>query len=150
MRAILRCCVLLAVLCKFINSSSLTRVCQRFEKNAKHEFHPLRHCQRSNKTVIAYSDAEDVDKCADFARRSRALAFNFSPRERRIEANLYAVNVTNTTKTRSDFYSCEALVCPEYQNFSTVVNDTRFDYYSMYTHPAREHVQNPIVATHSS
>ena len=37
-----------------------------------------------------------------------------------------------------DLYNCEALACPETANFSTMVNDTRFDYYSLYTNPPRK------------
>lgn len=31
-----------------------------------------------------------------------------------------------------EFFNCELLACPEFQNFSHIVNDTRFDYYSLY------------------
>ncbi|KAG5675849.1 hypothetical protein PVAND_005719 [Polypedilum vanderplanki] len=134
MRAIAAAAVTLLLVIIFnFSDSSLTRVCKVFEKNAKHEFHPLRRCQRSNKTVIAFTDVEDVEQCAAFARHSKALAFNFSPKSRR-DSNLF-VNETKKEE-ESDFYSCECLACPEYQNYSTVINDTRFDYYSLYTYPA--------------
>lgn len=102
-------------------------------------FHPLRHCQRSNKTVIAFYNVECQEDCAEHARNTRGLAFNFSPSDRKI--NLFERETRNKT-TRGeddDFYNCEVLECPEFRNFSTMVNDTRFDYYSLYTHPAREY-----------
>lgn len=140
MRALPYCCsaLFLAILFKF-SFSSLSRVCRELEKEEeKHKFHALRHCQRSNKTVIAYGDADNEEQCADFARLSRALAFNFSPKHRRL-VNHYEVKTNETEKTQqNDFYSCEALACPEYRNFSTLVNDTRFDYYSLYAYPTRE------------
>lgn len=117
--------------------SSLTegKFCREF-KEVKHEFYPLRHCQRSNKTVIALSNFESPNGCSEFARAHRALAFNYSPGDRR-KINLYQKG--NISAGDSDvFYNCEALDCPEYRNFSSMVNDTRFDFYSLYTTPPRE------------
>jgi hypothetical protein len=39
-----------------------------------------------------------------------------------------------------EYYNCQVLGCPEYRNFSTIVNDTRFDYYSLYARPPREYL----------
>lgn len=102
----------------------------------EHNFHPLRHCQRSNKSVIAYSNVDKVDDCADLARSNRGLAFNFSPRGRG-ERNFYTAK-NNSTAVQDDFYNCEVLDCPEHRSLSSMVNDTRFDYYSLYTQPPRE------------
>jgi hypothetical protein len=99
----------------------------------KHKFYPLRHCQRSNKTVIALTDVESAKECAQFARSVRGLAFNYSPRGRR-EKNLFVVDKNGT----DDLSNCEVMACPEYRNYSNIVNDTRFDYYSLYAYPARE------------
>lgn len=34
-----------------------------------------------------------------------------------------------------EFFNCELLACPEFSNFSHIINDTRFDYYSLYAIP---------------
>lgn len=34
-----------------------------------------------------------------------------------------------------EFFNCELLACPEFQNLSHIINDTRFDYYSLYANP---------------
>lgn len=105
---------------------------------AENVFHPLRHCQRSNKTVIALYYVESQEDCAEHAKIIRGLAFNFSPSDRKI--NFVERETGNETLGGEDeeFYNCEVLECPEYRNFSTMVNDTRFDYYSLYAHPPRE------------
>lgn len=115
--------------CPLINS----KFCNEF-KDIHHEFYPLRHCQRSNKTVIAYSNEDSLEDCAEFSRYHRGLAFNFSPIERR-KKNLYNIKQAGDL---GEFYSCEVLECPEYSNFSSMVNDTRYDYYSLFTHQPRE------------
>ena len=115
--------------------SANSKFCKEF-KDIEHKFYPLRHCQRSNKTVIDFSKVESLNECSEFAREKRALAFNFSPGER-IKINLYQKG-NESAGDSDDFYNCEALDCPEYQNFSSMVNDTRFDYYSLYTRPPRE------------
>ena len=99
-----------------------------------HEFHPLRHCQRSNKTVIAFSNVTSIKACAAFASERRGLAFNFSP-QNRMSKNGFELN---ETEENEEFFNCEVLECPEYKNYSSIVNDTRFDYFSLYTRPPRE------------
>lgn len=121
-------------------SSFITKFCERLPQ-PEQKFHPLRHCQRSNKTVIAYSSVSSVDECADFTRKFRGLAFNFSPPSR-FKFNLFGrKNVSQAPDNDDDDdkrYNCQVLECPEHKNFSSIVNDTRFDHFSLYTHPPRE------------
>lgn len=118
-----------------VPSASL-KFCKEFVGRVEHKFYPLRHCQRSNKTAIAFSTAESADECAEFARFHLGLAFNFSPQSRQ-KKNLF--DVKNYSKSEPDeFYNCEVIECPEYRNYSSIVNDTRFDYYSLYARPPRE------------
>lgn len=42
--------------------------------------------------------------------------------------------------TDIEILNCEALVCPETVNFSTIINDTRYDYFSLYVNPPRKHL----------
>lgn len=58
--------------------SSITGTfCSDYARRLKHKFSLIKHCQRSNKTVIAFQNSQTVEQCADFARQSRGLAFNF-------------------------------------------------------------------------
>jgi len=91
-------------------------------------------------------NAETPEDCSEFARTFKALAFNFSPANRS-KNNLYAVTQRNETAKGDDdddeeFFSCELLDCAENRNFSSIINDTRFDYYSLYTHPVRKFHSN--------
>uniref|UniRef100_A0A1B0CL12 Putative c-type lectin n=1 Tax=Lutzomyia longipalpis TaxID=7200 RepID=A0A1B0CL12_LUTLO len=77
-----------------------------------------------------------------------ALAFNYAPQERGTQ-NLYERANKNATKYRGnkypsgkdiieqseEYYNCQVLACPELKNFSSMINDTRFDYYSLYANP---------------
>lgn len=132
-------CIIIAL---NISSSSLNR-CRDYEDKLEHEFHPLRHCQRSNKSVIAFANVDSLDECIDFARSMSGLAFNYNPKDR-FGKNLYEIKKMNESTADNietdpdEFYNCEILGCPESRNFSSMVNDTRFDYYSLYTRPPRE------------
>jgi hypothetical protein len=136
---------LVVIACVAVLFISLTRAkfCKEFEGKVKHEFYPLRHCQRSNKTVIYFTNVESFEDCVEFTRNHRGLAFNFSPLNR-FKKNLFELKKQNESSSlkpelvEEDFYNCEVLECPEYRNFSSIVNDTRFDYYSLYTRPPRE------------
>lgn len=120
-----------------------SKFCKEFPMNRR-EFHPLRHCQRLNKTVIAFSHEDSPESCADFAKINRGLAFNFSPLKRSKE-NLFKANAGNETGISEEFFNCEILECPEYRNYSSMVNDTRFDHYSLFTRPPRESTENVAI-----
>lgn len=121
-------------------SSSQWQSCDRLAARNELVYAPLRHCQRSNRTAIGWENVRTVDKCAELAHQLKGMAFNFSPRGRR-KKNAYE-NGTRSWKEdevpEEIFYSCLVLDCPEYRNFSTMVNDTRYDYYSLYAFPPRE------------
>lgn len=119
--------------------------CPNIESYPKYEFYPLRHCQRSNGTVIAFKNVKNLEECANLARDRYGLAFNFKPNDRR-DKNLYdiiknkseVVLNKNINDASQESYNCQVLECPEYGNFSGMLNDTRYDYYSLYTKPIRK------------
>ncbi|XP_059608009.1 uncharacterized protein LOC132255855 [Phlebotomus argentipes] len=111
-------------------------------------FYPSRHCQRSNKSILMLENFQTVEQCANLARESKALAFNYAPTHRGT-INKF-INVNKTTKPFEDskypsgkdiieqseeYFNCQILQCPELKNLSTMINDTRFEYYSLYVNP---------------
>lgn len=153
--------------------------CSDFRKRENYTFHPLRHCQRSNMSQISARNVNSFEKCAEFAKSVKALAFNygrFNASNEQRPRNLFEVAAEKKRQkgccrwsdwlSNTDFhyiftaiflfieqnytvyteeviqgielYNCEALACPETANFSTIVNDTRFDYYSLYANPPRK------------
>ncbi|XP_058824436.1 uncharacterized protein LOC131685055 [Topomyia yanbarensis] len=123
-------------------------ICAQHRDRIKHRFHALRHCQRSNRTIVGLKNTETVQECAEFARKRQGMAFNFGPKDRN-RTNLFEVvqshgnntggkppkGTDSITTDPEEFYNCQVLECPEYRNLSMIVNDTRFDYYSLYTRP---------------
>lgn len=124
----------------FNNSeSSSKKECEGL-KNEKRLYYPLRHCQKSNKNIIAFNNFENVEECADFARNSNGLAFNYSPKSRSFK-KFYDISNNETNEEiqlKRVFHNCEVIDCPEKNNFSTVINDTRYDYYTLYSYPVRK------------
>lgn len=137
--------------CLTIVSSQL--FCSDLLKRNRTKFHPVRHCQRSNKTRIAAKNVANLNKCIQFAEHNQALAFNFGhgkrPRKKGDQdgdlLNLFDVKRAkeeNKTKLQKDlhdleenadpYFNCEVLSCPEVGNMSSLINDTRFDYYTLY------------------
>lgn len=53
-----------------------------FEDKIRHEFFPLKHCQRSNGNVIGLRNFNSLENCINFALKQRGLAFNFSEKDR--------------------------------------------------------------------
>lgn len=129
--------------------------CSDLLKHNRTKFHPVRHCQRSNQTRIAARNVANLEKCIQFTEYHQGLAFNFGhgkrPRKKSDQnelLNLFDVmrekeikkknetklakNVTDSEKTIEPYFNCEVLSCPEVGNMSTMINDTRYDYYTLY------------------
>lgn len=115
------------------------------------KYFPLRHCQRSNKTQIGVKNVKSVEKCAQFAEVNKAMAFNYGhgnrPRNKTADGDL--INLFDTLRMEKfdnetkfieveTYFNCQVLSCPETGNLSTMINDTRFDYYSLYVRPIRK------------
>lgn len=79
-----------SVLCRSVNQID-GYFCSNFSKNIRQEFYPIKHCQRSNKTVVGVYNFGTVSECATAARSHQALAFNFASTSRRSE-NLFEVD----------------------------------------------------------
>lgn len=66
-------------------------MCSNFTKNIRYDFYPIKHCQRSNKTIVGVYNFDTVNECAAAARNHFALAFNFAPKARGSK-NLFEIN----------------------------------------------------------
>ncbi|KAL5286269.1 hypothetical protein ACFFRR_007737 [Megaselia abdita] len=111
------------------------------------KFHLLRRCQRSTKQIVEYAHVENLGECKRLARNRKGLAINYAWETQ--TANLFTVNVKAENGTsfprkanRKDisdqpeqFFNCLVFDCPETVNMTAMVNDSRFDYYSLYTNP---------------
>lgn len=129
--------------------------CSDLLKQNHTKFHPVRHCQRSNQTKIAAENVANLEQCIQFTEHHQGLAFNFGHGKRpqkKFEQNdllnLFDVmrekemkekNETKFVKNDTDsdeqiepYFNCEVLSCPEVGNMSSMINDTRYDYYTLY------------------
>lgn len=136
------------LLLSFAFSPSVAQLfCSDLLKTKPQRYYPARHCQRSNQTLIAAKNVANVEKCAQFATHHGAMAFNYGhgkkPRKKTSQndfINLFdLMKAKNETKTHfkkpmeiESYFNCEVLSCPEIGNMSTIINDTRYDYYTLY------------------
>lgn len=142
--------VALIVCIAFVSSQYF---CSDLLKRNQTKFYPVLHCQRSNQTRIAAKNVANLNKCIQYAEDNQGLAFNFGhgkqPKKKGGQdgdlLNLFDVkrdeekNKTKLEKglkeleeSNDQYFNCEILSCPETGNMSTMINDTRFDYYSLY------------------
>lgn len=114
--------------------------CSNFEIQTNHSYYPLRHCQRANGIVIGLRNVKSFEDCVSFAKDRSALALNYRSNNKYNETtNRFDILQSKEMKDApQEYYNCQLLECPEYGNFSRMVNDTRFDYYSLYTKPPRK------------
>ncbi|GLV38160.1 uncharacterized protein CBL_12806 [Carabus blaptoides fortunei] len=84
------------------------------------KFYRVKPCKRYNSSIIARANYNSFTKCLNFAKEKNGLGFNFSPKK--------------STNNEDDYFvrSCEVLGCPDLNNFTGLVNDTEFDYYTLY------------------
>lgn len=143
--------VLVSSLIKLYDGLELACQNDNYFPTRQKKFHLLRRCQRSTKKIVEYAYVENPGECKKLARNRKGLAINYAWETQ--TANLFTVNVrmeNGTTFPRKasrkdvseqpeEFFNCLVLDCPETVNMTSMVNDSRFDYYSLYTNPPREY-----------
>lgn len=156
--------ILTVILLSFLKTAWSDLFCSDLLKPKDQHFYPLRHCQRSNKAEISATNVVSVEKCAQYAESNDALAFNYGHgRKPKNETsnhdliNLFEI-VANKNKTKNDeentwidikpYFNCQILSCPEIGNLSGMINDTRYDYYTLYANPIREFIHFYYVFSH--
>lgn len=81
---------------------------------------------RSDQLILSRTLIKNVNECRKFALNKKALAFNYG-----IEIN-DEFNIGMHNRNKSLRKTCQALECPEIYNFTTLVQDKNYKYYSMY------------------
>lgn len=148
-------CVLVSLYASVVVTCSGQLLCSEWLISQPLKYHPLRHCQRSNEYQIGARNVPSLEKCAQYAENNFALAFNYGhgrkPKNESADNNL--INLFNThSANRSTideseaavYVNCEILACPEIGNLSMMVNDTRYDYYTLFANPIREQIRASI------
>ncbi|KAL0848848.1 hypothetical protein ABMA28_013266 [Loxostege sticticalis] len=87
------------------------------------KYHMMEKCHRSKLGIAAKANYSTLTSCQRLGIEKKALALNFSP--------------TNAVKEGDEplEYTCEVLKCAEADGGLSLVNDTRYDYYSIYARP---------------
>ncbi|CAD1474925.1 unnamed protein product, partial [Heterotrigona itama] len=83
---------------------------------------------RSNQLILSRKMVQNVNECRNFASIKKALAFNYGIEDDDYELNIGIQNKRRRRKRRM----CQALECPEIYNFTTLVKDKNYKYYSTY------------------
>lgn len=94
--------------------------CSLIQQKKPVKFYRVKTCKRYNTSIIARANYNSFARCLSFAKEKNGLGFNFSPEK--------------PTNNEVDNFvrSCEVLGCPDVDNFTGLVNDTKFDYYTLY------------------
>ncbi|XP_054089485.1 uncharacterized protein LOC105209395 [Zeugodacus cucurbitae] len=126
--------------------------CPRGTHLDKLKFSLVRACQRSEMQAIAYKNAFTLEDCVREAKLARGLALNFGTRLRNkqtaggsaafailltklqliMRPNRSSENRQSVWQQPQQYFNCHILACPENQTMRGLVNDSRYDYYSLY------------------
>lgn len=84
-------------------------------------FYKVKSCRRSKQRIVGAANFANLSQCVEYAKQRKALAFNFSP-------------ITSDFTGREIGYasSCQLLGCPEVGNFTNLMKDMNYDYYSVF------------------
>lgn len=88
-------------------------------------YYLLEKCHRSKLGIAAKANYTSLASCQRLGIEKKALALNFSPPEAREHGEELE-------------YTCEVLKCAEVDGGLSLVNDTRYDFYSIYAKPLRK------------
>ncbi|XP_068969179.1 uncharacterized protein [Bombus flavifrons] len=81
---------------------------------------------RSNQLILSRKTVQNVNECRKFASVKKALAFNYGLDDD------YELDIGVQNKSKTTRKICQALQCPEIYNFTTLVKDKNYKYYSTY------------------
>ncbi|XP_068147507.1 uncharacterized protein [Drosophila tropicalis] len=106
------------------------------------KFYLVRKCQRASADdALALENTPTLNECINLALQLRGMALNYAP----IDKLRKVFNISQLQKdARShltvwqqpgDFFNCHILQCPQNLSFSQMINDSRFDYFSLYGRP---------------
>ncbi|XP_002050359.2 uncharacterized protein [Drosophila virilis] len=121
------------------------------ENAAPLQFQLVRQCQRAATTeALALESTPTLEACMKLARELRGLALNYAPggperRTNRFEQqprdayDKEARKRLTVFEQPADFFNCHVLQCPQNISFAGMLNDSRFDYYSLYGRPTALH-----------
>ncbi|XP_036331488.1 uncharacterized protein LOC118743095 [Rhagoletis pomonella] len=118
------------------------------------KFSLVRTCQRSTMPAIAYENVVNLEDCVRAAKSARGLALNFGTSARgkyevfeillteqqleqitRPNESRYSENRLSVWQRPQEHFNCHILACPENNTMRNLVNDSRYDYYSLYGEP---------------
>ncbi|XP_012283231.1 uncharacterized protein LOC105701235 isoform X2 [Orussus abietinus] len=119
------CFVILCGVPTYLSLSS-DRCCQISQQESP-RYKLLKTGIRSTQTVLSRKQVPDLADCIKFAVSKKALAFNFSN-----NISSHGNSSQHHKREGLDNENCILFECPELNNFTTITNDTRFKYYSMY------------------
>ncbi|XP_015436509.1 PREDICTED: uncharacterized protein LOC107191881 [Dufourea novaeangliae] len=81
---------------------------------------------RSNQLILSRRTVRNVNECREFALAKKALAFNYGLEKK------WDSLTTRNKKHKKVKKICQALQCPEIHNFTVLIRDKNYKYYSMY------------------
>lgn len=119
---ILNTLLLLIILIPMVISNSVCNV----DSPSVSRYHLIEKCYRSKLGIAAKANFASLISCLKFGIEKKGLALNFSPPEA-------------WKGSKKDLqYTCEVIKCAEADGGLSLVNDTRYDYYSLYGKPLRK------------
>lgn len=84
-------------------------------------FYKVKSCRKSRQRIIGAANFVNLTECKEYARKKKALAFNFSP----VATNFMGRDIGYAS-------SCQLLACPETGNMTNLIRDMNYDYYSVF------------------
>lgn len=91
------------------------------------EYFLLSPCHKSTLKSIIEVNVNSLEKCKRIAIRKRGMGINYSPK-----------NLRPDKIKHHSFKTCIIVSCPETENSTSLVYDSRYHYYSMYAFPIRK------------
>lgn len=118
--------VILCYLTIKLTSVSSDSECSKVTASRTPKYHLMEKCYRSSLGMIAKANYTSLTSCQRLGIEKKGLSINFSPPEARDDGNM------------ATEYTCEVLRCAEADGGLSLVNDSRYDHYSIYAKPIRK------------
>ncbi|XP_061708191.1 uncharacterized protein LOC133518490 isoform X2 [Cydia pomonella] len=123
--------LLLIISSSLIITTSANTKCSSESTPVVPKYYKIEKCQRSKLGIAAKANYTTLSSCQRLGIEKKALALNFVPPEVLKKAG----KKKRVNETEPLEYTCEVLKCAEVDGGLSLVNDSRYDYYSIYAKP---------------
>ncbi|XP_019890868.1 uncharacterized protein LOC101895417 isoform X2 [Musca domestica] len=117
--------------CVSILTTIYSLICRDSKADLRYHFYLLAESHRSLGEKLHIENVDSLETCKQLTRLYKGLAFNYGPKDR-LRNKAGNTSRDHYWEQAQLYFNCHVLKCPERESSKTLINDSSFNYYSLY------------------